>query len=101
MLPESLPEALGYLYTIRDMAITYKYDSLEKCLEKFKRHKEVNFCKELICINKNGDQNASIRIMTYKTVFQKSLSTYLGSFTQDLTDIHTKEDLNSVDISKL
>ena len=39
--------------------------------------------------------------MTYKTVFQKTLSTYLGSFTQDLTDIHTKEDLNSVDISKL
>ena len=39
--------------------------------------------------------------MTYKTVFQKTLSTYVGSFTKDLTDIHTKEDLDSIDISKL
>tara|TARA_Y100001978_G_C23701283_1_gene441104 strand:+ start:5136 stop:5732 length:597 start_codon:yes stop_codon:yes gene_type:complete len=71
---------------------------LEKCLEKFKRHKEVNFCKELICINKNGDQNASIRIMTYKTVFQKTLSTYLTTFTEDIDDIHYHDDLIKVSI---
>lgn len=69
---------------------------LSRCLEKFKNLSTVNGCKELICINQNGKQNGSIRIMTYKTVFQKTLSTYLGSFTHDLIDIHTKEDLDSI-----
>ena len=69
---------------------------LSKCLEKFKNLSTVNGCKELICINQNGKQNGSIRIMTYKTVFQKTLSTYLGSFTHDLIDIHTKEDLEFI-----
>ena len=71
-------------------------DILEKCLNKFNKQKEVNFCKELICINKNGDQNASIRIMTYKTVFQETLSTYITTFTEDIDDIHTKDDLLKV-----
>lgn len=70
-----------------------KRSLLEKCLDKFNRQKEVNFCKELVCINKNGDQNASIRIMTYKTVFQRTLSTYLTTFTEDIDDIHTEDDL--------
>ncbi len=69
---------------------------LSKCLKKFKNLSTVNGCKELICINQNGKQNGSIRIMTYKTVFQKTLSTYLGSFTHDLIDIHTKEDLEFI-----
>ena len=69
---------------------------LSRCLEKFKNLSTVNGCKELICINQNGKQNGSIRIMTYKTVFQKTLSTYLGSLTHDLIDIHTKEDLDSI-----
>lgn len=69
---------------------------LSSCLEKFKSLSTVNGCKELICINQNGKQNGSIRIMTYKTVFQKTLSTYLGSLTHDLIDIHTKEDLDSI-----
>tara|TARA_Y100000589_G_scaffold314269_1_gene336535 strand:+ start:112 stop:696 length:585 start_codon:yes stop_codon:yes gene_type:complete len=69
---------------------------LTGCLEKFKKLSTVNGCKELICINKDGKQNGSIRIMTYKTVFQRTLSTYLGSFTHDLIDIHTKDDLESI-----
>ena len=69
---------------------------LKRSLEEFQNLKTVNGCKELICVNKNGAQNGSIRIMTYKTVFQKTLSTYLGSITKDLIDIHTKEDLNLV-----
>ena len=34
--------------------------------------------------------------MTYKTVFQKTLSTYLGTFTKDLVDIHTQSDIDSL-----
>lgn len=69
---------------------------LARCLEKFRNLSAVNGCKELICVNTDGKQNGSIRIMTYKTVFQKTLSTYLGSFTQDLIDIHTQEDLQLI-----
>lgn len=71
---------------------------LIKNIEAFERLPAVNGCKEFICINENGKQNGSIRIMTYKTVFQKSLSTYLGTFTKDLVDIHTLSDLNSIKI---
>lgn len=45
--------------------------------------------KELISINKNKIQNAAFRIMTYKTVFQKTLSTKVGVYIKDLIDIHT------------
>ena len=52
--------------------------------------------KELISINKNLIQNAAFRIMTYKTVFQKTLSTKVGVYVKDLIDIHThKEYLNA------
>ena len=46
--------------------------------------------KELISINRNNIQNAAFRIMTYKTVFQKTLSTKIGVYVKDLIDIHTK-----------
>lgn len=69
-------------------------DLLVKNIESFENLKEVNGCKELICINENGKQNGSIRIMTYKTVFQKTLSTYLGTYKKDLVDVHTLSDLN-------
>lgn len=52
--------------------------------------------KELISINKNKIQNAAFRIMTYHTVFQKTLSTKIGVYIKDLIDIHTlKEYLNA------
>ena len=52
--------------------------------------------KELISINKNLIQNAAFRIMTYKTVFQKTLSTKVGVYVKDLIDIHTyKEYINA------
>lgn len=44
--------------------------------------------KELISINKNKIQNAAFRIMTYRTVFQKTLSTKIGVYVRDLIDIH-------------
>ncbi len=69
---------------------------LIKSIESFENLPKINGCKELVCINANGKQNGSIRIMTYKTVFQKTLSTYLGTFTKDLIDIHTQSDLDSL-----
>ena len=75
-------------------------DLLKKSIESFEKLPTVNGCKELVCINSNGKQNGSIRIMTYKTVFQKTLSTYLGTFTKDLVDIHTQSDLDTLKLEK-
>ena len=50
-----------------------------------------NGWKEIICLNENGEQNAAIRIMTYRSFFQKTLSTYVTTYKSKLIDIHTKE----------
>lgn len=66
---------------------------LEKGLVIFEKSKGKNGWKEIICINKNGEQNGAIRIMSYRSVFQKTLSTYVTTYTSELVDIHTQEDL--------
>lgn len=48
--------------------------------------------KELLSINSNNIQNAAFRIMTFKTVFQKTLSTKVGIYICNYIDIHTKEE---------
>tara|TARA_B100000886_G_scaffold22156_1_gene14091 strand:- start:10102 stop:10704 length:603 start_codon:yes stop_codon:yes gene_type:complete len=45
--------------------------------------------KEVISINKDNIQNAGFRILTYKAVFQKTLSTKIGVFITNYSDIHT------------
>ena len=67
--------------------------TLEKGLSVFENSKSKNGWKEIICLNKNGEQNGAIRIMTYRSVFQKTLSTYVTTYKSELIDIHTKEDL--------
>ena len=66
------------------------YKDLEKALIFFenKLYPQAKI-KELISINKNKIQNAAFRIMTYNTVFQKTLSTKVGVYIKDLIDIHT------------
>tara|TARA_A100001388_G_scaffold277673_1_gene270481 strand:- start:10303 stop:10878 length:576 start_codon:yes stop_codon:yes gene_type:complete len=67
--------------------------TLEKGLSVFEKSKSKNGWKEIICLNENGEQNGAIRIMTYRSVFQKTLSTYVTTYKSELIDIHTKEDL--------
>ena len=45
--------------------------------------------KELISVGKDNIQNAAFRIMTYQAAFQKTLSTKIGVFFTNSTDIHT------------
>ncbi len=70
-----------------------KVSDIKKALNFFKkklyRNSEI---KELICVNKNNIQNPSFRILTYKAVFQKTLSTKIGIFFADYEDIHTKKE---------
>ena len=50
-----------------------------------------NGCQEIICLNDNREQNGAIRIMSYRSVFQKNLSTYVTTYKSELIDIHTEE----------
>ena len=53
--------------------------------------------KELITINKTDKiQNAAFRIMTLKTVFQKTLSTKIGVYLRNYIDIHDRVDYMKV-----
>ena len=51
---------------------------------------------EVISVDKNGNQNAAIRAMIYETVFQRTLSTILGFYKTNITDIHTREDIDKL-----
>ena len=66
---------------------------IDNAIKKFLSSKQVNGCRELVCINPDGNQNGARRIMNYRTVFQTTLSTYLNTITYDLHDIHTLEDI--------
>ncbi len=69
------------------------YKDLDKALTFFKKKLYPNAkIKELISINRNKIQNAAFRIMTYNTVFQKTLSTKIGVYVKDLIDIHTRQE---------
>ena len=73
-----------------------KTKDLDKAMEKLVRYNR----QEIFSVDKNLNQNAAFRIMTYKTVFQKSLSTSCGVFVTDYVDIHTLEDLKKVEARK-
>lgn len=53
--------------------------------------------KEVFTVGKDLIQNGAFRIMTRKTVFQKTLSTYVGVYITDYLDIHHAADLKQVE----
>lgn len=74
-----------------------KYRDLDKALIFFQKKLFPGVKKkELISINKNRIQNAAFRIMTYHTVFQKTLSTRVGVYIKDFTDIHSHKEYLTV-----
>ena len=48
---------------------------------------------EVMSINRNLNQNGAIRVMKYKTVFDKMLSTHFSCAINDVVDVHTINDL--------
>lgn len=70
-----------------------KAEYLDKALEKLLKYKR----QEIFSVDRNLNQNAAFRIMTYDTVFQKTLSTNCGVFIADVSDIHTIEDVRLVE----
>ena len=52
--------------------------------------------KEVMSLDKNPNQNGAIRVMKFKTVFDKMLSTHFSCTINDAIDIHTKNDLKKI-----
>ncbi len=52
--------------------------------------------KEVMSLDKNLNQNGAIRVMKFKTVFDKMLSTHFSCTINDAIDIHTKNDLKKI-----
>ena len=68
----------------------FNFQDMDKALVFFEKKLHPNAkIKEVISINKDNIQNACFRILTYKAVFQKTLSTKIGVFFTNYSDIHT------------
>ena len=67
-------------------------NDLDKAIKFFKSIFVGKKIKEVFAIGKGNIQNGAFRIMTYKTVFQKTLSTKVGVFKTNYIDIHNKKE---------
>ncbi len=67
-------------------------NDLDKAIKFFKSIFVGKKIKEVFAIDKDNIQNGAFRIMTYKTVFQKTLSTKVGVFKTNYIDIHNKRE---------
>ena len=67
-------------------------NDLDKAIKFFKSIFVGKKIKEVFAIDKDNIQNGAFRIMTYKTVFQKTLSTKVGVFKTNYIDIHNKKE---------
>jgi hypothetical protein len=48
---------------------------------------------QIISVNKDLNQDGAIRVMRYKTLFQKSLSDQVGCVITNLVDVHDLKDI--------
>ena len=70
---------------------------LDNAISFFRKNVFINSSiREVISIGKDNLQNGAFRIMTMKTVFQKTLSTKVGVFFTDYLDIHYIADYKKV-----
>jgi len=74
------------------------YLDLDRAIKFFNRIFLNNRIKEVFAVDKDNLQNGAFRIMTYDTVFQKTLSTKVGVFKAYYTEIHYKKEY--LDIKK-
>ncbi|MFA6294427.1 MAG: hypothetical protein WC637_21735, partial [Victivallales bacterium] len=53
--------------------------------------------QEVVSVGTNLNQNSALRIMTRRTVFQKTLSTHFGVFVAEMIDVHTIDDVGELE----
>ena len=76
----------------------FKGTDLDKGIEFFleELYNDHPIC-EVMSINPDMLQNGCFRIMTTKTVFQKTLSIHVGVYMTDYIDVHNIEDVGKVE----
>lgn len=72
---------------------TMTSDEIDKCIDALIKYKR----DEIISVDKNLMQDASIRVFRGKYVFQQDLSTNCGVVVTNLHDVHTIEDVKIVE----
>ena len=85
---------IGDVVSLQPNSPEFKYKDLDKAYLFFKNKLyPKSLIKEVITVNKiDKIQNAAFRIMTFKTVFQKTLSTKIGVYLRNYIDIHNRSD---------
>ena len=66
---------------------------IDECIQKLLE----NRLWEVFTVNESGIEDAAIHVMLGQCVYQKALSVYKGVVTTDYIDIHTEEDLRTVE----
>ena len=71
----------------------FKSKDLDRAIDFFSKKVFIKSpIREVISVGKDNLQNGAFRIMTFKTVFQRTLSTKVGVYFTDYIDIHHKKD---------
>lgn len=66
---------------------------LDAALEKFIQYNR----QEIFSVDKNLNQNAAFRILSFDAVFQRDLSTNCGVYVAECEDVHTIEDVERLE----
>ncbi len=85
-----------YVISLQCNSPQFKHQDLDRAFKKFKKEFVKKEKKELISVGHDNCQNAAFRIMTFKAVFQKSLSTNIIVFFTNYIDIHTRANYKKV-----
>lgn len=73
-----------------------KTEDLDKAIEKLMQFNR----QEIFSVDKNLNQNAAFRVLTFEAVFQKDLSTNCGVYIAECEDVHTLEDVQRLESLK-
>ena len=78
-----------YIISLQANSPQIKNKNIDKAIKKL-----INFkLNEVISVNKDLNQDGAIRVMRYKTLFQKSLSVHVGCVITNLVDVHDLKDI--------
>lgn len=71
-------------------------EDIDKSIDHLIKYKR----SEVISVDSHLNQNGAIRTMIYDTVYEKNLSTHLGSIKSNITDIHDSKDFEKAKKNK-
>ena len=107
---DKVPKIIAIRHAINYLSKKYKKINLVVSLQANSPNitaKDIDICisdiinknkNEIVSVDENLNQNAAIRVMKYKVVFNKILSTHFSCSINNVADIHTPKDLDKIEI---